>query len=391
VISSAERALFINPLMAKGRRIRVAYVSHALQVGGAEEMIFNLIRHLPPDRFEALVCCIHEAGPIGREIERSGTSVTTLGRVPGIRDPLAVLAIRRWMREVEPDIVHTFLLTASLYGRLGAMLARVPIVIGTEVNIYEQKRGAHIVAERLLMAGTDAVVVSAQSVKAHYVRQIHADPDRIDVIYNAVDWRQIEPRASRRELRGRLGLDDEAVVAGVIARLTPQKGHLQLLDALERTPGLESLRLLVVGDGELRPELETAVAGRRLHDRVRFLGTRRDLADLLAAMDIFVLPSLWEGLPLSLLLAMGAALPVVTTRVAGIPEVVDDEVTGLLVPPGDAVALGRALARLTADASLRTRLGGAARSSVLPRFGVEAFVRATTDLYEKLLKGEGRR
>jgi glycosyltransferase involved in cell wall biosynthesis len=373
--------------MPPGRRIRVAFVSHALQIGGAEEMVFNLIRHLPASRFEPLVCCIHEPGPIGREIERAGTKVTSLGRVPGIRDPLAVLAVVRWMRHVEPDIVHTFLLTASLYGRFAAMLARVPIVVGTEVNIYDRKRRTHIVAERLLMAGTDAVVVSARSVKAHYVRQIHADPRRVEVIYNAVDWRQIEPTASRRELRARLGFSDAAVVAGVIARLTPQKGHHLLFEAVARTPGLESLRLVVVGDGELRPGLEAAVAAHGLTDRVRFLGMRRDLGDVLAAMDIFVLPSLWEGLPLSLLLAMGAALPVVTTRVAGIPEVVDDEVTGLLVPPGDAAALGAALVRLSGDAVLRQRLGGAARAMVLPRFGVEAFVRATTELYERLLEG----
>ena len=265
----------------------------------------------------------------------------------------------------------------------------MPVVVGSVVNIYEHKRRAHIVAESLLMAGTDAVVVSARSAKAHYVGQIHANPDRIEVIYNGVDWRQIEPGASRPELRARLGFDDRAVVAGVIARLTPQKGHFQLLDALARTPGLESLRLLVVGDGELRPELESAVTVRRLHERVRFLGMRRDLGDLLAAMDIFVLPSLWEGLPLSLLLAMGAGLPVVATRVAGIPEVVDDEVTGLLVPAGDPAALGSALARLRADAVQRKRLGAAARAAVLPRFGVDAFVRATTGLYDRLLQRNG--
>src|SRR5215510_9577314 len=157
-------------------------------VGGAEEMVLNLVRHLPRDKYEPMVCAIHEPGPLGREIEATGVPFRTLGRVPGLRDPRAVGAIYRYLREARPDIVHTFLLTASLYGRLAAIAARVPIVIGTEVNIYEDKRRHHAIAERWLMAGTDAVVVSAESVKQFYVKQIGADPLRVDVIYNAVDF-----------------------------------------------------------------------------------------------------------------------------------------------------------------------------------------------------------
>src|SRR4051794_38586229 len=118
-------------------------------VGGAEEMVFNLVRHLP-SRFEPMVCCIHEAGPIGEEIRRTGTPVAVLGLTPGLRRLGDINGIRTYLRDTQPDIVHTFLLTASLYGRLAAVLARVPVVIGTEVNIYEGKRPVHALAERLL-------------------------------------------------------------------------------------------------------------------------------------------------------------------------------------------------------------------------------------------------
>jgi glycosyltransferase involved in cell wall biosynthesis len=371
-----------------GRRIRIVYLSHTFTVGGAEEMALNLVRHLPRERYEPMVCAIYEPGPLGREIGATATPFATLGRVPGMRDPFAVGAIYRYLRDVQPDIVHTFLLTASLYGRLAAILARVPIVIGTEVNMYAQKRAAHIIAERLLMAGTDAVIASAHAVKDFYVRQVHAASDRVSVIYNAVDWKQIEPTASRSELRARLHIAPDAVVAGVIARLTPQKAHDVLLDALAQTRGLETLQLLVIGDGELRTALESQAARLGLTARVRFLGTRRDLGDLLAAMDIFVLPSRWEGLPLSLLLAMGAERAVVATRVAGIPEVVTDGVSGLLVAAGDRAQLGRALVSVVADSALRQRLGRAARAAVVPRFGVDAFIGATTELYERLIAGQ---
>jgi glycosyltransferase involved in cell wall biosynthesis len=370
------------------RRVRVLYLSHAFMVGGAEEMVLNLVRHLPAERYEPMVCAIHEPGPVGKEIEATGVPFRTLGRIPGMRDPLAVAAIYRFLREVRPDIVHTFLLTASLYGRLAAVAARVPIVIGTEVNVYEHKQRRHALAERLLMSGTDCVVASAASVKQFYLEQISAEPSRVEVIYNAVDFKMLETSVSRDEIRSRIGVPAGAIVAGVIARLTEQKGHTILLDAVAATPGLAPMHLLVIGDGPLRSSLETQVARSGLGGRVHFLGARRDLGNLLAAMDIFVLPSLWEGLPLSLVLAMGAGLPVVSTTVAGIPEVVREGETGLLVPPGNAAALGGALARLIQSTSDRARLGQAARAFVLPRFDVGGYVAAVSGLYERLLAKE---
>ena len=150
-------------------------MAHAFMVGGAEEIVLNLVRHLPA-RFEPMVCCIHEAGPIGDEIRKTGTPVAVLGLNPGMRRPRDLGGIRRYLREAQPQIVHTFLLTASLYGRLAAILERVPIVIGTEVNMYADKKPHHAMAERLLMWGTDRVIASAEAVREFYIRQIHADP-----------------------------------------------------------------------------------------------------------------------------------------------------------------------------------------------------------------------
>lgn len=368
-------------------RFRVLYIAHTLAIGGAEELILNLMTHLPPDRWEPRVYCIESEGPIGREIRATGHPVTALGRVPGLRDPLAVIELVRTIRQARPHIAHTFLLTGNLYGRLAAILARVPVVIATEVNIYANKHLRHVLAERLLARGTHAVVASAQAVKAHYVRQVAVEPARVEVIYNAVDWAQLRTTASRAELRRRLSLPEDALVAGVIARLTEQKGHVDLLEAVARTPGLGDLFLVVVGDGPLRSVLEARAQALGLSSRVRFLGARRDLGDLLSAMDLFVLPSLWEGVPLALVLAMGAGLPVIAAAVGGIPEVVTDGATGVLVPPADGSALGLALARLASDATGRACLGKAAREFVLPRFSVSGYVKTVTALYERLLEG----
>jgi len=357
-------------------------------VGGAEEMVLNLVRHLPA-RFEPMVACIHEAGPIGEEIRRTGIPFSVLGLTPGVSRPLDVLRLKDALQAWAPTIVHTFLLTGSLYGRFAAMMAGVPIVIGTEVNIYEKKRPLHARLERWLMKGTDAVVASARSVKDHYVDQVGADPDKIEVIYNAVDWAQLETTKTRDEFRASIGVPLDVPAAGIIARLTEQKAHRVLFEAMTNAE-LSTLHLIVVGDGELRDDLRSRAEALGILGRVHFLGARRDLGNILAAVDIFAMPSLWEGLPLSMVLAMGAGLPVVASRVAGIPEVVNDGVNGLLVDAGDSAQLGHALATLVNDSRLRSRLGSAAKAFVLPRFGIDGYVASIATLYDRLLAAKGR-
>jgi glycosyltransferase involved in cell wall biosynthesis len=365
-------------------RARVVYLAHTLAVGGAEEMVLNLVRYLPQE-FERAVVCIDKPGPIGDEVRKTGVPFHALGLQPGLRRPLDLLRLQQFLHQCEPTIVHTFLLTASLYGRFAAMLARVPIVIGTEVNIYARKQPVHRLAESWLMRQTDAVIASAGSVRDFYVDQIDADPGKVVVIYNAVDWSQLETTMPRDAFRAALALPAGAPVAGIIARLTEQKAHRILFDAMASRAELSALHLLVIGDGELRDELRRRVDQLGLGGRVHFAGARRDLGNILNAIDLFVMPSLWEGLPLSLVLAMGAGLPVVASKVAGIPEVVQDNVSGLLVDPGDAAALAAAMVRLVQDQPLGARLGQAGRALVRPRFGVDRYIASMTALYDKLL------
>ena len=365
-------------------RTRVMYIAHSYDVGGAEDLVLNLVRHLP-DRFEPMVCAIHDLGPIGREIQAAGIPVTALGLNPGLLRPWDVARLRRFLRQTQPQIVHTFLLTASLYGRLAAMLARVPIVIGSEHNIYHRKRRHHALAERLLMSGTASVVVVAESVRDFYIRQIHADPAKVDVIHNAVDWAHLQTTMSRDETRRSLGVPVDVPVVAVIGRLSEQKGHTYLLDALARTAALDRVHAVFAGDGDLRESLRARASALGVSSRVHLVGVRRDVGNLLNAIDVFVLPSLWEGLPLALLLAMGAGVPVVATTVSGVPEVVESGRTGLLVAPGDAAALGQAVSLLITDPELRRRLSEAARAEVLPRFGVDGWVDSVVALYDRLL------
>ena len=365
-------------------RARVVYLAHTLAVGGAEEMILNLIRYLPPE-YERSMVCIGAPGPIGQEVEKTGYPFRSLGLEPGLMRPFDLIRLQQFLHDAAPTIVHTFLLTASLYGRFAAMLARVPIVIGTEVNIYERKRPLHRMAEKWLMQRTDAVVASAGSVRDFYVDQIGADPDKVVVLYNAVDWSQLQTTKDRGEMRAELGLPLDVPVAGIIARLTEQKAHRVLFDAMVSRPELGNLHLIAVGDGELRQELKSRVEQLGLSNRVHFAGARRDLGNILGAIDMFVMPSLWEGLPLSLVLAMGAGLPVIASKVAGIPEVIQHNVSGVLVEPGDVAELAGAMTRVLQDGTLRERLSQEARAFVRPRFGVDGYIASMTALYDRLL------
>jgi glycosyltransferase involved in cell wall biosynthesis len=365
-------------------RARVVYLAHTLAVGGAEEMLLNLIRYLPAE-YERTVVCIGEPGPLGQEVAKTGVPFRSLGLQPGFRRPVDLMRLQQYLHECEPTIVHTFLLTASLYGRFAAMLAHVPIIVGTEVNIYERKRPLHRMAERWLMQRTDAVVASAGSVRDFYVDQIGADPDKVVVIYNAVDWSQLQTTMNREQTRSELGVPLDVPAAGIIARLTEQKAHRVLFDAMVSRPELSRLHLIAVGDGELRQELKGRVEKLGLSNRVHFTGARRDLGNVLGAIDMFVMPSLWEGLPLSLVLAMGAGLPVIASKVAGIPEVVQHNVSGLLVDPGDVAQLAAAMSRVLQDESLRVSLSQEARAFVWPRFGVDGYIASMTSLYARLL------
>ena len=366
--------------------VRVVYLTHTLGVGGAEELILNMVARLPRDRFEPIVCCFESPpGPIGPEIAALGVPVIPLGVVPGWRRPSAWWSIVRQLRRLRPAIVHTFMLPASLYGRSAAIAAGVPIIIGTEVNIYERKQRHHIFIERLLAARSACVVASAESVKAAYVRQLGIRPDAVRVVYNAVNWNRLNATKSPHEVRVELGIPSDRLVVGTVATLQNKKGHRVLLDAVAKTPGLEAIWLMLVGDGPERASLQAHAAALGIANRVTFCGTRRDLGNLLPAMDVFALPSLWEGLPLALILAMGASRPVVATNLAGIPEVVTDGQTGLLVEPGNVSEIGAALARVCRDDALRAELGARARAAVRDRFGADAYGAAVIGIYEEFL------
>ena len=355
-----------------------------LNVGGAEEVLLGESTSLGSQGIEAGVVALTRRGPVADEIAGAGTPVHHVPGNPGPRDPAAFLRLVRLLRRERPDVVHTYLIVAGLYGRLAAFAAGVPVVLAAEQNVYARKPRRHALMERALTARTYRIVACCRTVGEYYRRQTGVPAGKIDVIYNAVRFGRLPSDEDRAPARARLGLPDEALVIGTLGRLTEQKGQRTLLQAGARLAARRPrLVVFLAGQGPLRPALAAEAEWLGISEHVRFLGVRRDRDTLFAAMDLFVLPSRWEGLSLALVEAMGAARPVVATRVGGNPEVVTDGETGLLVPPDDPAALADALDGLLADTDRRQGLGRRAADDARHRFAIEEHVSQLARLYRQ--------
>jgi glycosyltransferase involved in cell wall biosynthesis len=371
--------------------IRLLFFLNAPGVpGGVEEHVAGLALRLPPDRFDVTVVCPASVRAFFAPLARDGRRVVALD----LYRPRHLAAMRRLiglLRAHSIDIVHSHQFTATMYAAPLARLAGVPAVVETPHLREAWRRGwlkRSYLIDRLVYTAVDRFVAVSRANQLHLTETKGCRANRVVQIHNGRDLSAFRPdpdgRASRR---ASLGVRDDELLIVHIGRLAEQKGHRYLLDAYAhvrtRVPGA---RMVFVGDGELRADLERCVRERGWTREVTFTGYRTEVRDFLAAADIVVLPSLFEGLPLAAVEAGAMGRPMVATDVDGTPEVVLHGVTGLLVPPADPGRLADALVELAIDAARRERLGAAAREFVLGRFGVEQHVARHVDLYTRLAK-----
>jgi glycosyltransferase involved in cell wall biosynthesis len=364
--------------------VKTLFLCQNLGVGGAEELILGASTALPTVGVDAGVVALTRRGPIADEIAAAGVPLHLVPGQPGPRDPAAFVRLVRLLQREQPDVVHTFLIVAGIYGRLAALAAGVPLVLAAEQNVYARKPRRHALMERALAARTYRIVACCDVVARYYQHQVGVPRSKIAVLYNAVRFGRRPLPTDAETARFALRLPPDALVIGTLGRLTEQKGHRALLQAVASLiRNVPNVVLLLAGAGPLRAELEADAARLDAADHVRFLGMRRDRATLYAAMDIFVLSSRWEGLSLALVEAMGAGRAIVATEVGGNPEVVRHRQTGLLVPPVDAGALSDALLTLATDRQLRASLGDAAAADARMRFSIERHVTELAALYRQ--------
>jgi glycosyltransferase involved in cell wall biosynthesis len=373
---------------------RIAPVLNVLQLiptldrSGAEKQMVLLAKGLPRDRFRVEVAALTRLGPLEGELRDAGIPVTLIGKRLKV-DPFALGRLVRLMKSRKFDVVQTWIFAANVYGRVAAHRAGVPVVVTAEMAVDLWKGKAQLAVDRRLAMWTDKVVGNSNAVVDFY-RKAGVPDGRLAMIPSGIvdeEPPEVDPAAVRAEF----GFPSGSPLLIFIGRLAPQKAVDDLLSALDLLQHTEpGLRTLIVGDGPLREQLQTKAHAFTLDETVRFLGHRDDVPRLLAASDVLVLPSLYEGLPNVVLEAMRFRKPVVATSAPGTTEVVVDGETGRLVPMRDFVALARAIRELIRDPEKARRMGEAGRGRVEAEFRAETMVERFATLYEEIARAKGR-
>ncbi|MHC4711643.1 MAG: glycosyltransferase [Planctomycetota bacterium] len=355
-----------------------------LDIGGAEINLFRLARGLYERSWDVEVAALSGEGEIGGWLRDAGIPVHHV-HMDFKGDPIAFARLVRMVRRARPDILHTFLFHANIAGRLATLFARVPVTVSS-VRVAEKRRRSHLWMDSATQSLVDREICVSEAVRSFTERHARIRRGKLAVIGNPVE--PPAPSGPRRKVRGGLGVGDGDVLVLAVGRLDPQKGCRYLVEAARNVTAKHPRAFFVMaGEGTERQAIERAVDAEGLSNRFRLLGWRPDAADLYSAADIFVLPSLWEGMSNSLLEAAAAGLAIVATDVEGSGEVIRDDRSGLLVPPADSSSLAAAIRRLIEDRPLAQRLGEEARRHVLAKHSLANFIEAHEQLYLQLLVG----
>jgi len=361
----------------------VAHVIDELPAHGAERLLVDVLRHRSA-AFDYHVVCLMRGGQLEPEIRELGVPVTILG-YRGKYDVSLLWRLVRWLRANRIAVVHTHLFTADTWGRSAARIAGLRAIFSTVHSTNQWKSRLYRLVDRLLARVSACVIACSEEVGKVLVVRDRLPAARVRVVRNGVALARFAA-VSGAGVRAEFGVPAGRPLLALIGRFHPAKGHADLLAALARLRQERvAFHCLLVGAGELQAEIEADIAFRGLADAVTLTGERSDIPRILAATDVLVLPSRWEGLPMILLEAMAMARAVVATAVGGIPDVVADGNNGLIVAPGSVPALTQALQRVIADAGLRARLGDSARETVRRLYDVTTTVAAYEALYRAAL------
>lgn len=363
----------------------VLHLIETSEPGGAERMLVSLVERLDPAAYRPVVCLLRD-GWLYRELVGRGVR-TLLCPLRRVLDPSWIVRCLRLIREEEVDLMHAHEFAMNTYGCMVARLTGIPIVTTVHGKGYYSEKRHRRLAYRFVARASFRMVAVSEDIRGFLLEQIGARPDNVVTIYNGIDpaaggATAEEGAAVRREL----GIPGTAPVIGTVGNLLPVKGHTYLLRATARlVPVVPDLAVLVGGRPILLDQLRAEARALGIDRHVHFLGFREDVPALLRAMDVFVFPSLSEGLSLSLLEAMAAGLPVVATDVGGNPEIVRPGETGFLVPVRDPETLADRILTLLRDQALARAFGEAGRERVRQRFSLQVMLRAYADVYAAAL------
>lgn len=371
----------------------IAHVIFRLDVGGLENGLVNLINCLPDGRFRHAIICIDRSTEFRERIRKPGVEIIDIQKKPG-RDFAATRRLYRNIRRLRPDIVHSRnlgALDAVLPAKLAGVRIRLHGEHGWDVSDLEGTSRKNRWLRRLHAPLITHYATVSADLSTYLATRVGISKARITRICNGVDTDRFRPANNPLAMRGRLSpvLAGASCVFGTVGRMDPVKDHAGLVDAFARLvnehPECEGARLAIVGDGKLYRDICERVRAAGIEDRVWLPGNRNDIDQLLGSFDVFVQPSLAEGISNTVLEAMATGLPVIATAVGGNPELVADDETGTLIPTADREALVGAMHHYVVDAERTSSHGAAARGRAEAEFSIQAMIEGYADLYDRLL------
>jgi glycosyltransferase involved in cell wall biosynthesis len=371
--------------------MRILFLSTSMGMGGADSQLLSAAHGMRSRGHEVRIVSLTQLGPMGLEAQRAGIPTESLDMRRGIPDPRGLVRLVRLVRAWRPDVLHSHMVHANLMARALRLITPVPVMVSTIHNIYEGGR-LRMAAYRLTNALVDHVTIVSQAAADRFVRERIVPESLLTVIPNGVDTEQFRrlPREVGLSLRHSLGLEGEFVWLAV-GRFEIAKDYPNMLHGFARVrERFPQATLLLVGRGSLQPETEQLAQSLDLGSGVRFLGVRDDVVQVMSAADGYVMSSAWEGMPMVLLEAAAAGLPIVTTRVGGNHEVVRDGESGFVVPPRDHEALGRAMLQLMELSETERRsMGDRGREIIRAHYGLNRVVERWEELYRDVLARKG--
>ena len=371
----------------KDKRLRIFYFIDTLNIGGSENQMVQTACRLDRSRFQVTVGCLRVQGPLLAHVREAGFDVVEFhpkGGVDSFSGLLTTLRLAWFLRRERFEVVQTFDLYANLMGIPAAWLARTPLRISNRRDLgslswYTPRKRAVL---RKILGLSQVIVVNSEAIRNFMIQEDGYSGEKIRVVRNGIDADQFSLiRTNRSEVLPGLWPEDKVVT--MVANMNfPEKGHADLIEAAKSICArIPQAKFVLVGDGRERQGLEQRAKEAGLAGRVVFLGRRTDVPQILKCSDLSVLPSWAEGLPNVVLESVAVGTPVVATRVGGIPEIIEDGVSGLLVPPRDPAALGSALIRLIEDPELAARMAARAHETLCERFSFSRVLQEFQSLY----------
>ena len=364
-------------------------VTFGMVIGGLERVVMELCRRVDRSRYRLSICCIGRRGPLADVMESENVPVFVCPNQTRVAKYLRGVELARLFRQEHVDLVHTHHTPAFIDGTVGAQLARVPLINTDHCKLYPSPRRWQFL-ERQASRLAEVVVAVSEHSRNDLIRYQGIAASKLRTIYNGLDL-QLTRNESPPALRRELGLDAGDVIIGTAARLEDQKGLDLLLEAAPQiVRELPRARFVIVGGGSQEQALRAQAQRLGLGDRVVVTGYRVDGIDLMTTFDCFVQTSHWEGMPMALLEAMALGTPIVATAVGGVPEVVDDGKTGLLLRSRDARLLADALIGVLRDPVVARTMGTAGRARYLAHFTSRDMIAQYEQLYAAVLGGRLR-